>query len=67
MNPGAGEDWDTIDVPSVWQLRGYGQMHYTDVLYPFPVNPPYVPSENPAGIYKRTFSLDGDWIKKIRF
>ena len=64
MNPGAGEDWDTIDVPSVWQLRGYGQMHYTDVLYPFPVNPPYVPSENPAGIYKRTFSLDGDWIKK---
>ena len=38
--PGAKEGWDTIDVPSVWQLRGYGQMHYTDVLYLFPVNPP---------------------------
>ena len=39
------EGWDTIDVPSVWQLRGYGRMHYTDVLYPFPVNPPFVPTE----------------------
>lgn len=57
------EEWDVIDVPSVWQLRGYGQMHYTDVLYPFPLNPPYVPSENPTGIYKRTVSLDGEWVK----
>lgn len=62
--PGAGEKWDTIDVPSVWQLRGYDKMHYTDVLYLFPVNPPYVPSENPTGIYKRTFTLDADWTKK---
>ena len=45
---GACEGWDKIDVPSVWQLRGYDKMHYTDVLYPFPVNPPHVPDENPT-------------------
>ena len=63
MNKDAGNDWDTIDVPSVWQLRGYDNMHYTDVLYLFPVNPPFVPTENPTGIYKRTFELTEDWMK----
>ncbi len=64
MNKQADIDgWDTIDVPSVWQLRGYDRMHYTDVLYLFPVNPPYVPSENPTGIYKRTFKLTEEWLK----
>lgn len=62
MNPGEGQDWDRIDVPSVWQLRGYDKMHYTDVLYLFPLNPPFVPSENPTGIYKRTVTLDADWL-----
>lgn len=55
--------WDTIDVPSVWQLRGYDKMHYTDVLYLFPVNPPFVPSQNPTGIYKRTVNLDEKWLE----
>lgn len=58
-----GDDWDTIDVPSVWQLRGYDHMHYTDVLYPFPINPPYVPTENPTGIYKKKVVLTKEWIK----
>ena len=62
--PGIGEEWDKIDVPSVWQLRGYDKMHYTDVLYPFPVNPPYVPDENPTGIYKKTITLDEQWLQK---
>lgn len=61
---GACEGWDKIDVPSVWQLRGYDKMHYTDVLYPFPVNPPYVPDENPTGIYKKTVVLDEQWMEK---
>ena len=39
-------------------------MHYTDVLYPFPVNPPYVPDENPTGIYKKTVVLDEQWMEK---
>lgn len=60
----ACEGWDKIDVPSVWQLRGYDKMHYTDVLYPFPVNPPYVPDENPTGIYKKTVVLDEQWMEK---
>lgn len=62
--PGPQEGWDQIDVPSVWQLRGYDRMHYTDVLYPFPINPPYVPDENPTGIYKRTICLDETWLEK---
>ena len=61
---GAREGWDKIDVPSVWQLRGYDKMHYTDVLYPFPVNPPYVPDENPTGIYKKIVVLDEQWMEK---
>lgn len=61
---GAREGWDKIDVPSAWQLRGYDKMHYTDVLYPFPVNPPHVPDENPTGIYKKTVVLDEQWMEK---
>lgn len=64
MNCGIGENWNTIDVPSVWQLRGYDRMHYTDVLYLFPVNPPFVPTENPTGIYKKNFTLSEEWIKQ---
>ena len=62
--PGVGNEWDNIDVPSVWQLRGYDKMHYTDVLYPFPINPPYVPDENPTGIYKKIVNLDDQWVQK---
>jgi beta-galactosidase/evolved beta-galactosidase subunit alpha len=55
------QDWskaesaDQIDVPSCWQIKGYGQMHYTDLYYPFSVAPPLVSSQNPTGIYHRTF------------
>ena len=63
MSPEAGKDWNTIDVPSVWQLRGYDRMHYTDVLYLFPVNPPFVPSENPTGIYKKTVQIPEEWLE----
>ncbi|MFK9094755.1 glycoside hydrolase family 2 TIM barrel-domain containing protein [Bacillus salipaludis] len=51
-------DFDEIQVPSCWQLNGYGNMHYTDVLYPFPINPPFVPQENPTGIYFRDLLLE---------
>lgn len=51
------DEWSTINVPSHWQLNGYGNPHYTNVRYPFPVEPPYIPSENPTGAYKRTFYL----------
>lgn len=55
----ASFDWDAADripVPSCWQLHGYGQTQYTDVLYPIPVTPPYVPDLNPTGVYHRMFT-----------
>ena len=61
---------DDITVPGNWQLQGYGKMHYSDLWYNFPINPPYVPTENPTGIYKRTFFVDESYRDKkiiIRF
>ena len=46
-----------IDVPSCWQCRGYEKPYYTNVVYPFPVDPPYVPGENPMGVYTREFQI----------
>ena len=51
-------EWKRIPVPSCWQFYGYGQKHYTDVWYLFPINPPFVPSDNPSGIYRRSFHLE---------
>ena len=52
-------NWDSLDVPSTWQTEGYGKMHYTDVHYLFPICPPYVPNDNPTGIYRRKFEATG--------
>ena len=49
--------WQSIVVPSNWQLKGYDKPIYCNVKYPFPVNPPIVPSENPTGCYRTTFSV----------
>lgn len=49
--------WDTLTVPGHWQLAGHGAPHYTNIVYPFPVDPPRVPTENPTGCYRRTFRL----------
>ena len=49
--------WDSMDVPSCWQARGYEQPNYTNVKYPFPVDPPYVPDDNPCGVYEREFTV----------
>lgn len=54
-------NWDDIRVPGNWQLQGYGYPHYTDLIYPFPVDPPRVPSENPTGCYRRNFYIPEDW------
>ena len=47
--------WDALPVPSHWQLHGYGAPAYTNVRYPFPVEPPFVPDENPTGDYRLRF------------
>ncbi len=56
-------EWDKLTVPMNWQMaldRGYDTPHYTNVNYPFPVDPPHVPAENPCGLYKRTFFVEGE-------
>ncbi|MFT8889701.1 MAG: glycoside hydrolase family 2 TIM barrel-domain containing protein [Ethanoligenens sp.] len=59
--------WDTLPVPLCWQMRGYDIPHYTNVNYPFPVDPPYVPDENPTGLYVRPFMLPESWSEKEVF
>lgn len=46
-----------IDVPSCWQCRGYEKPYYTNVIYPYPVDPPYVPNDNSMGVYAREFEV----------
>ena len=53
--------WDEVQVPWSWQLQGYGHPHYTNVVYPFPVDPPRVPTDNPTGSYRRDFVVPSDW------
>ena len=53
--------WDTISVPGCWQMQGYDSPHYTNVVYPFPIDPPHVPDENPTGSYRREFALPAEW------
>jgi hypothetical protein len=51
-------------VPSHWQLNGYGKPHYTNVQYPFPVDSPNVPTENPTGSYRRSFYIPQEWTSQ---
>ncbi|KAF2836367.1 glycoside hydrolase family 2 protein [Patellaria atrata CBS 101060] len=53
--------WSTIQVPGHWQLQGFGNPHYTNVVFPFPVCPPYVPTENPTGTYRHSFLVPAGW------
>ena len=59
--------WDSISVPSNWQMLGYGRPNYTNVRYPFPVDPPRVPQDNSCGLYRRTFALPEGWDGKEVF
>ena len=52
------ETWDTIPVPSCWQLQGYENPNYSNINYPYPCDPPYVPDDNPCGVYQRSFQLE---------
>ena len=55
------ENWDKIPVPSCWQLHGYDNPNYTNINYPFPCDPPYVPDDNPCGVYRREFVINNKW------
>lgn len=53
--------WSDLAVPSHWQLAGHGSPAYTNVVYPFPLEPPFVPTDNPTGDYVRTVAIPADW------
>ena len=66
-------EWDTISVPSCWEMKGYDKPMYINVNYAFADNPPYVSTningvgKNPVGSYRRTFTLPEDWADKRVF
>ena len=51
----AANDYDTVPVPGTWQMSGYDAHQYTNIHYPFPFDPPYVPQDNPCGTYIHEF------------
>lgn len=70
--------WQTIPVPAVWELQGYGTPIYSNVRYPHPRNPPYILTEvpsyytsfterNPVGSYRTTFTVPADWTGREVF
>ena len=54
------ENFDEIQVPSVWQMAGYDTHQYINIRYPFPFDPPYVPQDIPCGAYVHTFEYSRD-------
>ena len=58
---------DTIPVPSCWQCHGYDYHQYTNVNYPIPFDPPYVPKENASGAYRTTFTLSAEAANQRNF
>ena len=54
--------WGVMPVPGNWEVNGYGVPIYTNVNYPFPLNPPHIPAEdNPTGCYRHSFELPDAW------
>jgi evolved beta-galactosidase subunit alpha len=58
------EEWGQITVPNMWQMEGHGDLQYTDEGFPFPIDVPFVPTDNPTGAYQRTFTLGEKWNDK---
>ncbi|WP_439129035.1 glycoside hydrolase family 2 TIM barrel-domain containing protein [Polaribacter sp.] len=59
------QGWDKIEVPSNWEMKGFGIPVYTNVSYMFPANPPFIPHHiNNNGSYKRTFEIPENWTQK---
>ncbi len=56
--------WTDINVPGAWEMQGHGQPIYTNIQYPFPPNPPFVPEENPTGCYRRLLTIPESWTDR---
>ena len=61
------EEWDRVMVPSCWQMTGYEKPYYTNVNYPYPVDPPYVPDDNPLGVYRKRFTVTEQEAKRKNY
>ena len=64
---GAGPEWSGIPVPAHWVLEGHGSPAYTNVRFPFPIDPPNPPDENPIGDYRLIFDRDLEGPAVLRF
>jgi len=60
-------DWDELPVPGNWMMHGYDKPIYTNVKMPFPPNPPFVPEDNPTGLYRHTFTIPAHWTDRKIF
>lgn len=60
-------DYDDMKVPSVWQLAGYDVPQYTNIRYPFPYDPPFVPQDIPCGTYVYDFMYEKDAVASKAF
>ena len=58
-------DYKSIVVPSNWQLKGYDKAQYTNINYPIPYDPPYVPDDIPVGVYGREYNYTPDGLRRI--
>jgi beta-galactosidase len=56
--------WQKLTVPSNWELQGFGLPIYTNIIYPFPKNPPFVGNENSVGTYRKQFTIPESWKDK---
>jgi beta-galactosidase len=60
--------WDDIAVPGNWEVQGFGTPIYTNIPYPYPKNPPFVPDDdNPVGSYRRSFTVPEAWAGRLVF
>ncbi|MES2649326.1 MAG: glycoside hydrolase family 2 TIM barrel-domain containing protein [Bacteroidota bacterium] len=53
--------WNDIEVPSNWEMKGFGIPIYTNIVYPFPKNPPLIGENNPVGTYRKQFTVPANW------
>lgn len=62
--PDTEKTWNSITVPGCWQTQGYDTNQYTNIRYPIPIDPPFVPDLNPTGVYQRNFTLTDAQVRQ---
>lgn len=59
--------WDKVKVPSCWQTTGYEKPYYTNQNYPYSVDAPYVPDDNPVGVYRKIIDINKEQSRKENY